>query len=396
MSRQFNGLQSDMVADFVNRTRAILDGEQEPHVLHEPEFSSLETQLVLDCIETGWVSSVGKYVDHFEQDLAQANEVEFCVATVNGTAALQIALTVAGIKPNDEVLVPSLTFVGTANAIMHCQAIPHFVDVDRSTLGLCGKALNEHLEHIIEWRNGSVFNKNTGRRIGGIVPMHTFGHAVDMGPVIAVGQKFNIPIVEDAAEALGSKFRDRPCGSIGKVGALSFNGNKILTTGGGGAILTNDADIASRARHLCTTAKQSHPFKYVHDEVAFNYRLPNINAALGVGQMKQLEQRVKLKRALASRYSAAFEGATYLTFFSEPEHSCSNCWLNCIVLGDELAAYRDDVLDALHDAMILARPTWNLLHTLPMFESAPRAGLSVSEYLEKRLICLPSSAKFGR
>ena len=297
-------------------------------------------------------------------------------------------------KPNDEVLVPSLTFVGTANAIMHCQAIPHFVDIDRSTIGLCGNTLNKHLENIVELRKGVAFNKNTGRRIGH-VPMHTFGHAVDMGPILAAGQQFDIPIVEDA-EALGSRFHNRPCGSIGIAGALSFNGNKILTTGGGGAILTNNPEIASRARHLCTTAKQNHPFKYIHDEVAFNYRLPNINAAVGVGQMRQLAQRIKLKRTLASRYKAAYAEVPYLAFFNELEHSYSNCWLNCVVLEDELAAHRDDVLESLHDAMILARPAWNLLHTLPMFKSAPRDDLSVSEDLEKRLICLPSSARFGR
>ena len=335
-------------------------------------------------------------MDQFEHDLAQASEVQFCVATVNGTTALQVALMVAGVKPNDEVLVPSLTFVGTANAIMHCQAIPHFVDIDRSTIGLCGNTLNKHLENIVELRKGVAFNKNTGRRIGAIVPMHTFGHAVDMGPILAAGQQFDIPIVEDAAEALGSRFRNQPCGGIGTAGALSFNGNKILTTGGGGAILTNNPEIASRARHLCTTAKQNHPFKYIHDEVAFNYRLPNINAAVGVGQMRQLAQRIKLKRTLASRYKAAYAEVPYLAFFNELEHSYSNCWLNCVVLEDELAAHRDDVLGSLHDAMILARPAWNLLHTLPMFKLAPRDDLSVSEDLEKRLICLPSSARFGR
>ncbi len=380
------------VADAIQR----VIGSQDTFVpLHEPEFSESAWALVKDCLDTGWVSSVGKYVDQFEQEIAVASNAAFGVAVVNGTAALQVAMLATGVSPGDEVIVPALTFVATANAVAHAGAVPHFVDSNEATLGMDAGALATHLERIATRRNGATFNRRTGRRISAVVPMHVFGHPVDMDALNAVASAYGLPVIEDAAEALGSEYKGRPCGSLGRIGAFSFNGNKILTTGGGGAVVTDDEDLAKRVKHLTTTAKVPHRWAFVHDEIAFNYRMPNLNAALGCSQLEELDARLALKRRLASRYSDAFTGMGGVKVVQEPEGCRSNFWLNALRIDTDDVAQRDRLLATLNDRQIMARPVWTLLHRLPIFATSPRADLPVAEKLEVQLINIPSSAHLG-
>lgn len=298
--------------------------------LHEPEFSGNEWSYVKACIDTGWVSSVGKYVDEFERRLEETTGAAHAVAVVNGTAALQVALRLAGVGQGDEVIIPSLTFVATANAVCHLGGIPHFIDVEASTLGVDPDLLADHLKEIVMMRNNMPVNRKTGRRISAIVPMHTFGHAMRIERLLEVSDCYQIPVVEDAAESLGTSYRGRHTGTFGLLGVLSFNGNKIITTGGGGAILTNDAVLAQRAKHLTTTAKMSHAWRFVHDEIAYNFRLPNINAALGCAQLEALPRFLNQKRCLADRYKSAISSNSKIDFIDAPEGSRSNYWLNAI------------------------------------------------------------------
>jgi perosamine synthetase len=360
--------------------------------LHEPELSSREKELVTDCIDSTFVSSVGHYVDRFEEMLEAYTGARRAIAVSNGTVALQVALHLAGVKAGDEVLVPSLSFVATANAVAHCGAVPHFVDSCSVTLGLAPAALRDYLDHVAESSLGQLRNRETGRRIAAVVPMHTYGHPVDMAELMEFAGRMRIPIVEDAAESLGSWCRDQHTGTIGRLGALSFNGNKIITTGGGGAILTNDDDLATRAKHLTTTAKLPHRWAFSHDEVAWNFRLPNLNAALGCAQMERLPKLIECKRRLADRYRQAFAGNTMFEFVTEPLHTCSNYWLNTIRLKSPRISIRDRMLAAANDAGYQCRPTWTLLHRLPMYKDCPRAPLPVASALEASLMNLPSSA----
>lgn len=382
-------------AALIAQLRTVL-GEPEGFVpLHAPEFSGAEWEMVKDCLDTGWVSAVGSYVDRFECDIAAICGVAHGVALVNGTAALQLALEIVGMQAGDEVILPSMTFVATANAIRHGGGIPHFVDSEAGTLGLCPTALSKHLKQVAQRRNGQVFNRETGARIAAVVPMHVFGHPVDMDPLIALAKSYDLPLVEDAAESLGSTYHGKACGGLGRVAAVSFNGNKILTTGGGGAIVTDDPVLAQRAKHLSTTAKRSHRWAFDHDEVAYNFRMPNLNAALGCAQLEQLDDRLARKRALAARYIAGFADFDGVTVFAEPLGSTSNYWLNTLILSPEYADQRDMLLDALNDAGLMCRPVWTLLHRLPIYANCPRARLPVAEDLERRIINVPSSANLG-
>jgi perosamine synthetase len=359
--------------------------------LHEPYFGGHETRYVTECIETGWVSSVGKFVDRFEEELAAYTGAKHAVAVVNGTAALHIALILAGVETGDEVLMPTLTFIATANAVSYCGAVPHFVDCELSTLGVDPEALEAYLSEKLELREGSAYNRETGRRVRAIVPMHVFGHPVRIEAIQAVATRYKIVLVEDAAESLGSYYLGKHTGLWGSVATLSFNGNKTITTGGGGAILTNDTALAKRAKHLTTTAKQPHPFAFYHDEVGYNYRLPNLNAALGVAQLEQLSGFITAKRALADTYASLFEGMKGVKFFTEPAGAQSNYWLNVLLLDMPNVAIRDAILKASNDAGIMARPVWQLMHTLPMYCSCPRMALTTAIDIEQRLINIPSS-----
>ena len=360
--------------------------------LHEPRFAGREWDYLKQCLDSGWVSSAGKFVDEFETRLAAICAVKHAVATVNGSAALHAALHLVGVRPGDEVIVPALTFVATANAVTYCGAVPHFVDSLERGFGMDAQKLRSHLASSTFRSDGGLLNRETGRPIRAIVPVHVFGHPVEMDALNAVAGSFALPVVEDATESLGSTYRGCPCGGLGSAGVLSFNGNKIVTTGGGGAIVTNDESLARLARHLTTTAKLPHAWSFVHDQVGWNYRLPNLNAALGLAQLEQLGGFVAAKRSLARRYADAFSGIKGLTWAEEPAGTSSNYWLNAILLDDDSGAARDAVLRATHEAGYLTRPVWTLMHRLNMFHDCPRADLSTAESIERRLVNLPSSA----
>jgi len=370
---------------------AVLGPAAGPIALHEPSITDGERAHVMACLDSTFVSSVGEYVNRFERDLETFTGARHAVVVANGTAALQVALTLAGVRPGDEVLVPALSFVATANAVAHCGAVPHFVDSHRDTMGLDPDALDRHLDQVASRIDGQIWNKTTGARIAAIVPMHAYGHPVHVTRLMEVSAHYGIPVVEDAAESLGSWYGAQHTGTFGRLGILSFNGNKIVTSGSGGAILTNDSALAHRAKQLTTTAKRAHRWEFFHDEVAWNYRMSNLSAALGVAQMERLPAFLAQKRALAARYAEAFAGGEHATFMAEPAGTRSNYWLNTIRLTDADPAIRDAVLTAVNDAGFQCRPTWVLLHRLPMYVESPRADLPVAEALEASLINLPSS-----
>lgn len=360
-------------------------------VLHEPVFSGNEWLYVKECLDTTFVSSVGKFVDRFEAMLAEYTGVKRAIAVVNGTAALHICLKLAGVDRDEEVLIPALTFVATANAVAYCGAVSHLIDSSYATLGMDPKALEARLSEIaVIGSDGKTRNRLSGRRIAACVPMHTFGHPVELDEIAEVCSRFGIPLIEDAAESLGSTYKGRHAGTRGVTSALSFNGNKIVTTGGGGAILTNDESLGAFAKHLTTTAKVPHAWNFVHDHTGYNYRMPNLNAALGCAQLERLPGFVERKRALADRYSKAFARISGARLFTEPADCRSNYWLNAILLDD--AGQRQSVLEATNAAGIMTRPAWTLMHKLPMYADCPRMPLPVAEDLEARLINIPSGA----
>ncbi|MFC4768242.1 LegC family aminotransferase [Effusibacillus consociatus] len=359
--------------------------------LHEPHFSGNEWAYVKECLDTGWVSSVGKFVDQFEEKLAEFTGVKRAVAVVNGTAALHVCLKLVGVEANDEVLLPTFTFIATANAIAYCGAIPHFVDSEEKTLGLDPLKLDLYLKDIAEIRPEGCFNKYTRRRIKAVVPMHTFGHPVDLDPLVELCLRYHLELVEDAAESLGSYYKGRHTGNWGRVSAVSFNGNKIVTTGGGGAVLTNDHSLAKWAKHITTTAKVPHKWEFYHDQIGYNYRLPNLNAALGCAQFEQLPLFLQKKRALAKRYQEVFKTIEGIRCFEEPEFALSNYWLNVLLLNEEQAEMRDALLELTNNQGIMTRPAWTLMHKLPMYKECPRMDVSKAESIEKRLINIPSS-----
>lgn len=363
--------------------------------LHEPCISGNAWAYVKDCLDSNWVSYLGRYVDKFESMIAEFTGVKKVIAVVNGTAALQISLKLAGVGIGDEVLVPALTFVATANAVAHCGAIPHFVDSEAPTLGMDPGKLDSYLEKIAARDSQCCVSRISGRRIRAAVPMHTFGHPVNLGNLVQVCNKYKIEIVEDAAESLGSFYKGKHTGNWGRLSILSFNGNKTITTGGGGAILTNDEPLGQMAKHLTSTAKIPHPWEYSHDQIGYNYRMSNINAALGCAQMEDLSSFLEQKRNLAARYQNALKDIEGLRFFTEPPDSRSNYWLNVILLDEANIAIRDELLKKLHESGVMARPAWTLLHKLPMFSECPRMDLSCAEDLEARIINLPSSSFLG-
>ena len=367
---------------------------QRPVVLHEPDLGELEQRYVQQCIRDGWVSTAGGFVDRFEAKLCDVTGSGHAVATVNGTAALHAALLAAGVQPGDEVLAPALTFVATANAIAYCSAVPHFVDVSPATLGVDHEALAAWLEANAVMNAGTARNRATGRPLRALVVMHTFGHPAEMDGLIAVARAWKLALVEDAAEALGSRYRGRHAGTLGCVGVLSFNGNKTVTTGGGGAILTDDRVIAARARHLCTTARSDAGTALFHDAIAYNYRMPSLNAALGLAQLERLPELLHAKELLAARYARAFAGVAGARFFVPAPHVRSNHWLNTLIL-EAHETERDEVLARLAADGIHARPAWTPMHRLPMYRDCPRMPLVHTERLAAGIVTLPSSSRLA-
>ena len=359
--------------------------------LHEPSFSGNESKYVQECIESTFVSSVGKFVDRFEKEIADYTRAKYAVAVVNGTAALHVTLLLAGVESGDEVLVPALSFVATANAIRYCGAVPHFVDSEERTLGMDPEALRNYLQSSSEQRDGICVNRNTGCPIRAIIPVHIFGHPCDLDGLLAIASDFNLALIEDAAESLGSTYQGQHTGTFGLLGTLSFNGNKTITTGGGGAILTDDPKLAKRAKHLTTTAKLPHRWEYLHDEVGYNYRMPNLNAALGCAQLEELPEFLASKRRLFGCYQEAFQSIPQVRLFAEPAGSRSNYWLQTLLLDDSVANQRDAILEATNSAGLMTRPVWKLLHKLAPYCDCPCAPVPVAESLERRIVNLPSS-----
>lgn len=380
-----------IVAEIVAGTRTIMRSDSGNIPLHIPVFGKNAAGYVNECITTGWVSSVGKFVDRFEVDLAQFTGAKRAVAVVNGTAALHIALKLCGVEPDDEVLLPSLTFVATANAVSYCHATPHFVDVESRTLGIDAEAIRSYLKEIAEVKNGVCINRKTGKTIRCLIGMHAFGHPFELESVVALCEEFGLDLVEDAAESIGSYYKEKHTGLFGRVGILSFNGNKTITTGGGGAIVTNDDELADLAKHLTTTGKRPHPYRYFHDMVAHNYRMPNLNAALGCSQIEDLPQILKSKREIAAGYLNTFADNSDFEILREPPNCQSNYWLNALVLSNANAEHHDAVIQLLNQAGIIVRPIWEPLHTLPMFSNAPAMSLDVTMNLATRIINLPST-----
>jgi len=358
--------------------------------LHEPYFAGNEKKYLNECIDTTFVSSVGKFVDKFEKDIATFTGSKFAIATVNGTSALHIALQLAGVEREDEVLTQSLTFIATCNAISYIGAHPIFIDVDKSTMGLSPEKLNQFLLEETIMKNDVCINKKTKRKIKAVVPMHTFGMPINIDDLKAVCEPYNIKIIEDAAESLGSYDNQVHTGTKGLLGTLSFNGNKTITTGGGGMILTDDESLARKAKHITTTAKIPHRWDFNHDQIGYNYRMPNVNAALGCAQLEKLPEILQNKRDLAQKYIGFFINKS-ARFVTEPDNTSANYWLNSIIL--ENPNDRDEFLSATNDAGVMTRPIWKLMSSLPMFEKAQKGNLDNSVWLEQRVINIPSSVK---
>ncbi len=365
-----------------------------PHFipLHRPVFEGNEKQYLVDCIDSNFVSSVGAKVTEFEQQVAAFTGVRFAIATVNGTAALHAALLLVGVQRDDEVISQALTFIATCNALSYTGAHPVFVDVDRDTMGLSPAALSRFLAQHAEKRDGQAWNKRTGRRLSACVPMHTFGLPLRIVEIAAICAEWGIALVEDAAESLGSWVGERHTGTFGQMATLSFNGNKVITTGGGGMIVTNDETLAQRAKHLTTTAKVPHPYEFVHDEIGYNYRMPNLNAALGCAQMERLPEFLAVKVSLAERYGRFFDSQG-IAFARGIAGTTANHWLNAIVL-DSLAE-RDAFLAHTNGHGVMTRPIWRLMTHLTMFQHCQHDGLENSLWLEQRVVNLPSSVPDG-
>ena len=373
--------------DIVNYIKSLYPGEN-PVPLHAPRFLGNEKKYLAECVDTTFVSYVGKFVTDFEDHIKHLTGSKYAAAIVNGTAALHMTLLAAGVKPGDEVITQALTFAATAAGICHAQAEPVFIDVDAETLGMSPDALSRFLEAYAESKEGAVFNKKTGKRIAAVVPMHTFGHPVRIDAIAEICRKYGITLIEDAAESLGSYYKNKHTGTFGAAAILSFNGNKPVTTGGGGMVISDDAVLIEKVRHISTTAKRKHPWEFFHDEVGYNLRMPNVNAALGCAQMEYFDKILANKRATADMYKDFFRSAG-IDFFNEPENSRSNYWLNVILLKDRQE--RDSFLEFSNANGVQTRPVWKLLPTLPPYEKFQCAHIPVAKMLEDRIVNIPSS-----
>ncbi len=370
--------------------RACCKGGLQRLPLHEPFFDGNEWKYVKEALDSGWVSTAGEFVERLERELSAILDIPHSVAVVNGTAALHTALRLVGCEQNEEVLVPDLTFVATANAVTYCGATPHFVDISRNSLGVDPIRLERYLSKIVTQKSGAPHNKKTGARIRALIVMHALGHPVDLDPIVDICEKYKLELVEDAAQALGSQYKGKHVGSWGKVAALSFNGNKIITAGGGGAVLTKDKKLAEYAKHITTTSRLPHAWQIRHDNVGYNYRLPNLNAALALAQLEQLSRFVSQKRELARKYENAFKEMPHVSFIKEPDYAKSNYWVNAILVKGLDDENREALFRTLHEKNIYARAAWSLLHKMPCFSKAPRMEMLCAEEIEACLIKLPS------
>ena len=358
--------------------------------LHAPTFGGNEKKYLLETIDSTFVSSVGAYVDQFEDSIATISKTKKAIAVVNGTSGIQVALRLVGVKAGDEVITQALTFVATANAIAYNNASPIFLDVDLDTMGLSPKAMAEFLEEFGELREDGCYNKKSGKKISACLPMHTFGFPVHMDELIEVCNAWGIPIIEDAAESLGSEYKNKPTGSIGELGVFSFNGNKIVTCGGGGAIVTNNESLGVKGKYLTTTAKVPHAFEFYHDELGYNFRMPNLNAALACAQLEQLDLFLKNKRSLALEYKSFFDNSG-IKFRTETPNTKANYWLMCIELENQKE--RDLFLSETNSSKVMTRPIWQLMYRLPMYNNCQRDGQLNAQFLEERIVNIPSSVR---
>ncbi|MBP1614918.1 MAG: putative aminotransferase [Bacteroidetes bacterium] len=378
-----------MYSEIVNTIKGLFP-KQDFVPLHAPCFVGNEKKYLNECIDSTFVSSVGKFVDRFENEMAAYTGAKKAVVCVNGTNAIQMALMMVGVERGDEVLTQPLTFIATCNALSYCGAYPVFIDVDRDTLGLSPVKLEEWILEHAELRDETLYNKRTGRRIKACVPMHTFGHPVHLNKLVEVCRRYHLKLVEDAAESIGSFYHGQHTGTFGEVGVLSFNGNKTITTGGGGMLLFQDEELARLCKHISTQAKVPHPWEFVHDHIGYNYRMPNINAALGCAQLETLPAFLEKKRELAAIYKNYFDSVG-MEFMSEPEGCRSNYWLNAIILKDK--EERDSFLEYTNSHGVMTRPIWQLMNRLPMFEQAECGDLSNCTYLADRIVNIPSSVR---
>jgi len=385
-----NGIQKLNMHSTIQYIRDLYNQQEAFIPLHEPRFFGNEKKYLNECIDSTFVSSVGKFVDQFEEDVAKFTGAKYAVATANGTAALHISLILAGVTLDDEVITQPLTFIATPNAISYIGAHPVFVDVDKQTLGLSPEKLEHFLSENTEMVKGECVNKTTKRKIKAVVPMHTFGLPAKIDEIITICNGYNIAVVEDAAESLGSYYKKQHTGTFGLLGSLSFNGNKTITTGGGGMIITNNQELAIKAKHITTTAKIPHPWDFDHDMIGFNYRLPNINAALGCAQMENLPLILEKKRQLAAKYQSFFKNTSF-QYIPEPENSVANYWLNAIVL--ENIDERNNFLKMSNEQGVMTRPIWKLMNNLSIYRSAQVGNLENAEWLEERTINIPSSVR---
>ena len=384
-----NKTSSNSFSEIIEFIKSLYPKET-PVPLHAPRFTGNEKKYVVDAIDSTFVSSVGEYVDLFEEMICGLTGAPFAIAVVNGTCALHIALKLAGVRPGDEVITQPLSFVATANSIVHCEARPIFLDVEQETLGLDPAALKSFLQTHVDIKEDNCFDKITGNRIAACVPMHTFGHPCCIDEIAEICNHYHIALVEDSAESLGSLYKGKHTGTFGQFGIYSFNGNKTVTCGGGGAIVTNDEDLAKKAKHITTTAKVPHPYEYVHDMIGYNYRLPNLNAALACAQLEQLDFFIERKRELAEIYKEFFQSVN-IPYIQEPNNAKSNYWLNAIILPDRKA--RDEFLKATNDAHVMTRPSWRILNKLEMYRDCQTDALKNAKWLENRVVNVPSSVR---
>ena len=375
------------ITDFIHN----LYGTMDTVPLHAPKFMGNEKKYLDECIDTTFVSSVGKFVDRFENEIAAYTGAVRAVVCVSGTNALHMAMMLVGVERDDEVLTQALTFIATCNAVSYIGAHPVFVDVDLDTLGMSPVAVRSWLEKNAEMRNGECYNRNTGRRVKACVPMHTFGHPVRIDVLADICNEWGIELVEDAAESIGSYYKGQHTGTFGKVGAISFNGNKTITTGGGGMMLFRDEELGKLAKHLTTQAKVPHRWAFVHDHIGYNYRMPNINAALGCAQLENLDRFVDNKRETAAIYADFFRNIPDIGFFTEPENCRSNYWLNAVIMKDKKA--QQEFLEYTNDNGVMTRPVWELMNRLPMFAGCETDGLANTQWLADRIVNIPSSVR---